>query len=327
MPCSCISRALPSSRARPSTLPATPRPGSVRRSDTGSGAMPAAASSHRLRQRMIGALLQPGGQRQGALARQIGRRHDLGQLRLADGQGAGLVERHDGGGARGFQRHRVADQDAVLRADAGADHDGGRRRKAEGAGARDHQDRDGMQDRRLPAMARDQPAGDGHHRDHQHHRHEHRADLVDQALDRRLRALRLRHHAHDAAQHRFRADRGHAHQQQPIAVDRAADHMVALLHIHRPAFAGQQRLIDRGAALRHHAIRRDAGARLHHQQVAERAGRRPARSASWPSRRTRASVGRRDSSASSAFRVRRLARASSHLPRRTSTMMTAADSK
>ena len=216
---------------------------------------------------MIGTLLQRRSHGQRTVAREAC--HNLRQLGFADRQRAGLIKRHHSRRAGRFQRDRIADQDAVLRTDSGADHDRCRRREAERARAGDHQHRDGVQDCRRPALSGDQPAHHGQHRDHQHHRNEHSADLVNQTLDRRLGALRLRHHAHDPAQHRFGADGRHAHQQQPVAVDRAADHMVLDLDVHRPTLAGQQRLVDRGAALHHHAVGSDARTRLHHQQIAD----------------------------------------------------------
>ena len=88
---------------------------------------------------------------------------------------------------RHFQRLGVLDQDAVARRDAGAGHDGRRRGQPQRAGAGDHQHRDGVEDRRSQSPVAEAPAQQREQRDAEHHRHEDRADAVDQALDRRLR--------------------------------------------------------------------------------------------------------------------------------------------
>ena len=83
--------------------------------------------------------------------------HDVGDHRAALGDGAGLVQ-HDGLDAVGLLQGRAAlDQDAVLRALAGADHDGRGGGQPQGAGAGDdeHRGEDGQAEHHaLPA---DQP--------------------------------------------------------------------------------------------------------------------------------------------------------------------------
>jgi hypothetical protein len=66
------------------------------------------------------------------------------------------------------------------------------------------------------------PSPAGEQRDAQHHRHEHRADAVDHALDRRLRRLGRLDHADDARQRRLGADGRRAHRQQAFGIDGAA---------------------------------------------------------------------------------------------------------
>ncbi len=48
------------------------------------------------------------------------------------------------------------------------------------------------------------PGGEGEHRDRDHRRHEPARHLVGEPLDRRARALRLRHHLHDLREHACR---------------------------------------------------------------------------------------------------------------------------
>src|SRR3546814_16466446 len=63
------------------------------------------------------------------------RGQQIGQLRAALGQGAGLVERHHLGGAQLLQGVALAEQDTDLGAAAGAGHGRGRGSQAPGAGA------------------------------------------------------------------------------------------------------------------------------------------------------------------------------------------------
>ena len=110
-------------------LGTTPR---SRRADDGRG------------QQVLGLVLEPGDQRE-----QLGLvdavDDDVGDLRLALGQGAGLV--HDDGvdAGRGLEGGGVLDQHAALGAQPGADHDRGRGGQPEGVGAGDDDDGDGEQ--------------------------------------------------------------------------------------------------------------------------------------------------------------------------------------
>ncbi|MDT4821764.1 hypothetical protein FQZ97_549500 [compost metagenome] len=193
-------------------------------------------------------------------------RHHLG---LADRQRAGLVECHHADAMRHFQRLGVLDQDAGTRPRAGARHDRGGRGQPKRAWAGDHQHRHRVEQRRFPVPAQQAPAQHRQQRDDQHHRHEHRADLVHHALDRRLGRLRMLDHADDARQHGLGANGNGARHQQPFEVDRAAGQPVARLLGHRHALAGQHRFIRMAAAFDHLRIDRDALARTHHDLVAD----------------------------------------------------------
>ena len=87
-------------------------------------------------------------------------RHDL---RLALGEGAGLVDDERVDLFHAFQRLGVFDEHAQLRAASDPDHDRHGRREAERAGARDNQDRNGgdepIGEGRL--RAKDRPGGEG----------------------------------------------------------------------------------------------------------------------------------------------------------------------
>ena len=130
---------------------------------------------------------------------------------------------------------------------------------------------------------REAPAQQRQQRCRQHHRHEDRADAVDQRLDRRLLRLRRFHQPHDARQLRLGADRAHAQPQQAFAVDRAAGDLVARLARHRQAFAGEHRFVEVAGAFDDDGVGGDAFARAHDQHVV-RAAVRPA-APSLPGRR------------------------------------------
>ncbi len=216
---------------------------------------------------MLTTALHTGSQLQQARLADPGR-DDGRQRRLADSERACLVEGDCGNAVRHFQRGRVLDQDAVARRHAGAGHDGSRRRQSQRAWAGDHHHRHRVDDSDLHVAAVEPPAGAGRRSQQQHHRHEDRADLVHQALDRRLGRLRIFHQADDARQRALRADRDYAHQQQAFCVDGAAGHLVAGLAWHRQAFAGDQRFIDVTGAIGHHAIGGDALTGSHHDHIA-----------------------------------------------------------
>ena len=104
----------------------------------------AAAASDRVGERVLGAALGRAPAQLAAASSspappRAAEQHDVGHARLALGDRPGLVE-HDGVElVRGLERGAVADQDAVLGALAGADHDRRRRRQAERARAGDDQ--------------------------------------------------------------------------------------------------------------------------------------------------------------------------------------------
>jgi hypothetical protein len=99
-------------------------------------------------------------------------------------------------------------------------------------------------------------------------RHEPPRHLVDEALDRRARPLRLRDHPHDAGEHRVRPRLLDAHHQRAGLVDRAAGEHVARLLGDRQRLAGEHRFIERALAGEHHAIGGHGFARPQAQAVA-----------------------------------------------------------
>ncbi len=223
---------------------------------------------HRLRQRMRAAALHGGRQRQQARGIAVDG-HAGHQHRLAFGERARLVERHHRDVVGDLQRLGVLDQDAVARGDAGAGHHRRRRGQPQRARAGDHQHGDGVEQRALPVAAGAAPGQQRDQRRDAHHRHEHRADAVDQVLDRRLLLLRRSDEPHDARQRGFGAHRRDADQQQALAVDRAAGDAIAGSARDGQALAGDQRLVDVALALLDLAVGGETFAGPHHQQVAD----------------------------------------------------------
>ena len=143
MPSSARNRRIAERHAPPSTMPshalagrrveveyrrrARCRARSCRRDDRG-------------RQRMLARPLEAGRQPQQLGFVEARRRHDGGDLRLAFGQRAGLVDDERVDLLHPLERLGVLDQHAGLRAAADADHDRHRRRQAERAGAGDDED-------------------------------------------------------------------------------------------------------------------------------------------------------------------------------------------
>ena len=216
--------------------------------------------------------------------RPVAEQHDVGDARLALGDRAGLVE-HDGVElVRRLERGAVADQDPVLGALAGADHDRRRRGQPERAGARDHEHGDEVEQRvrERGLRADDEPDDERERGDADDGGHEVARDHVGEARDRRLGALRLLDEAHDLRQRRLAADAGGAERERARRVEGGADDLVAGLLEARDRLAGQHRLVDGRAAL-DDAPRRPAPSRRAARAPGRRRRRR--RSARRPRRR------------------------------------------
>ena len=177
-------------------------------------------------------------------------RDHVDQGHPAGGDRPGLVE-HDGVDPSGLLEHlRAADEDPELRAAPGADHQRGGRGQPEGAGAGDHEDRDGCGQGDRPALAGDQPADHRECGERDHDRHEDRGDPVGQPLDLRLALLGLLDQPGHLRQGGVRADPGGAHHQAAGGVDAAAGDLVAGADVDGHRLAGEHRRVHgRGAGL------------------------------------------------------------------------------
>ena len=173
-------------------------------------------------------------------------------------QRSGFIEHDRGHGASPFQHLGVADQKTAPRRDASRGHDRGRRRKAERARAGDDEHRDRVHGRRFGAGPRDQPAGERHKRNDDHHRHEHRADPVGEALHGGFRRLRALDHADDAGERGFRAPRRHVDDKPAIEVQTPGNDFPGGGLVDRRALARDERLINAGRPLDDDPISRQA---------------------------------------------------------------------
>ena len=239
-------------------------------------------------QRVLGLVLERGDQRE-----QLGLvdavDDDVGDLRLALGQRAGLVhdDRVDAG--RGLECGGVLDQHAALGAQAGADHDRGRGGQPQGVGAGDHDDGDGEQQGGLDAGAGPEPRPEGEQAADERDEHQPERGPVGQALPGGLGVLRLLDQLDDLRQGGVGADLGRPDPQRPGGVDRRADHR-------RPgglgdgqALPGHHRLVHLGRAVLDDTVDRHLSAGADEERGRRpgprRWGRRPARrrAGRWPS--------------------------------------------
>ena len=176
----------PTMTAWPSTMPETPRPGMFWNDSTG-GSSPTSARAAAAIARAIGCSeacsSAPASRSTSARAgiRRTGsttstQRHPSGRHR------AGLVEHDRVDRAGRLENLRTADQDAELRAAAGADEERDRRGEPERAGAGDDEHGDGGAERGGGREAEQQPGGERRECDRDDDRHEDARDPVGEAL-------------------------------------------------------------------------------------------------------------------------------------------------
>ena len=164
----------------------------------------------------------------------------------------------------------VLEQHAAAGAEAGADHDRGRRRQAEGIGAGDDHHGDGEQHRvgdgpageHAPDEERDAAADEGD--EHQPER-----GPVSQALAGRLGVLRFLDQLHDLRKRSVGTDLGRTGPHRAGRVQRGADQQIAGRLVHREALARDHRLVEIAVAFDHLGVDRHLGARADQQQVTD----------------------------------------------------------
>ncbi len=156
----------------------------------------------------------------------------VGELGPALRDGARLVEDDGIDFMRRLEGGPRLDEDAVLGALAGADHDGRRRGQAEGAGAGDGEDGDEDGEREDGRVPQDKPRSGRHERDAEDDGHEDAGNDVGQLGDWRLRALGVLDELDDPRKHRIRADLRRPEGEAAVPVHARADYLGpdALLH-------------------------------------------------------------------------------------------------
>ena len=187
-----------------------------------------------------------------------GGRQEIRYPRLAGGNGAGLVQRHDLDTPRFFQRGGCFEQNAVLGAQAAADHDRHGRSQTQRAGAADDQHGNAACQRIPHCLAHQQPDDRGNHGDGNDRRDENARYLVGNFGNRRFGCRRVRHHLNDLGKGGVLADPGSPAFQEAGLIDRCGGNAVAGAFIRRDALAGQRRLIDSTGSLQHRAVHRNA---------------------------------------------------------------------
>ena len=197
-------------------------------------------------------------------------RDDGDDRRLAFGQGAGFVDHQRVDALHPFEHFGVLDKHAGLGATPHAHHDGHRCGKPQRAGTGDDENGDGRNQRKSEARLRSEhhPRGECEQCNRDHKGHEPGCDLVGQTLDRRAAALRVRHHLHNARQHRIAPNLLGADNKRARTIDGATDHFCAYFLGDRHGFPGDQGFVDRRPAFHDFAINRDFLAGPNAHQVA-----------------------------------------------------------
>ena len=169
-----------------------------------------------------------------------------------------------------LERLAAAEEDPGLRAATGAGHDRRRRGQAHRAGAGDDDDADERgQGEGQPRLGPEyEPGDEREHGDDEDRGHEHLADPVGQALDRRLRALGMLDERDDPGERRIGPDSRRTEDERPGAIQRGPDHLVTGRLGDRHRLAGEHRLVDGRGPLDDDAVDRHLVARPDSQQIA-----------------------------------------------------------
>jgi hypothetical protein len=170
----------------------------------------------------------------------------------------------------GLEHLGTLDEDPELGAAAGAHQQRGRRGEAECARAGDDQHGDGGGERACWVGARAEPERERPRGERDDDRHEHPGDPVGEALGLGLAVLRLLDEAPHLSELGVGSDPGGPHDQSAARVDRRPDDRVAGPDLHRHRLTGEHGDVDRGPALRHHAVRGDLLAGPDDEPVADR---------------------------------------------------------
>ena len=198
---------------------------------------------------------------------------DAGQRRLALRERAGLVEDDDVELARPLEGEAVLHEQAVARAERGADGDDQRDGQAQRVRAGDDE-HGGRAHEGLRRLTDDEPDEEGDGTGREGDVEEGRRGPVGERLGARARGLRLRDQAHDARERRLVTGGGDPHPQAATGGHRPGDDLVALRLRHGHRLAGDHRLVDIGRAIDDDAVDGHAGAGPDEHDVVHAPGRR-----------------------------------------------------
>ena len=219
--------------------------------------------------RVFGGVLEGAGEAQHVVGVDAVDGDDVDEGHAAGGDGAGLVE-HDGVDPAGrFEDLGSLDEDAELRAAAGADEERGRCGQPEGAGAGDDQHGDAGGEGGGGRLAGAEPEPEGAERQADDDGDEHGRDLVGEALHGGLAVLGVGDEPGDLGQGGVGADAGGPHDEASAGVDGGAGDGVAGADLDGDRFAGEQRGVDSRGAFLDDAVGGDLLAGPHDEPVAD----------------------------------------------------------
>ena len=218
-------------------------------------------------QRVLALTLQQIGQAHQFIRAYTLGRQDIRHPGLARGDRARLVQRHNLDAPGFLQGCGGLKQNAILRAQAVAYHDGYRRCQTQRAGAADHQHRNAARQRIANALAQQQPHKGSHCCNGDHRGHKYARHLIGNLGNGGLGGRRVADHADDLRQGGILTHTGSAALEEARLVERSGRHAVARRLIHRDALARQGRFVHRAAAFDNHAVHRDVLAGTHHKDI------------------------------------------------------------
>ena len=164
---------------------------------------------------------------------------DVRNLRHAGRNGSRLVKGNNLRLSRGLQRLAGFKQDAVLRPQAVAHHDGNRCCQPQRAGAGDHQHGDRSRQRKAQALSGEQPPDHHHDRDADYSRNKHAGNLIRNACNRGFGRRGIGNHAHDLTECGVLADPGRLAADESGLVDGRGADFIPFRLIHGDALSGQ----------------------------------------------------------------------------------------
>ena len=221
-----------------------------------------------LRERVLAVGLRRGGEGEDLVGIQVADRFDGGDGGFTLRERAGLVEQDGVDGAHALQGEAVLHEDAAAGGALGRDRHDERDREAQRMRARDHQDRDGADDRVVGA-ADERPHDGSDGGSDQREPEQQGGGAVGDPLRTRRGVLRLGDEALDAREGRVVAGRGDLDAQARVGRDGARRDGVADGAGDGTGLTGDHGLVDVGTAVDDGAVGGDAAAGTHDDDIAD----------------------------------------------------------